>query len=68
MLGLILGILTVLLGAKAFTANGLPLTREKNLQGMPAKVVGSVCVLLGVIFIVDGALASFGVVRLLTGG
>ncbi len=47
MIGVILGAFTILLGVKAFTPSGLPLTRSKNLTGATAKVVGVVCILLG---------------------
>ena len=68
LLGIILGIFVILLGAKAFTPKGLPLTKEKNLTGTPAKVIGVVCIVLGVAFIADGVLASFSIINLLGGG
>ena len=46
MLGLILGVFVVVLGAKAFTPTGIPLTREKNLTGATAKVIGAICSLV----------------------
>ena len=52
----VLGIATILLGAKAFTRNGLPLARTKNLTGTPAMVTGIVCMVLGVAFIIWGLL------------
>ena len=61
MLGIILGALTIGLGAKAFTPAGLPLSKTKNLTGTTAKVVGVICILLGVLFILDGL---FGVVSM----
>ena len=68
MLGLILGVVIILLGAKAFSAAGIPLTREKNLTGTTAKVIGVVCILLGLFFIADGILASFRIFSLMSGG
>lgn len=68
MLGLILGIFVILLGAKAFTPNGLPLTKDKNLTGATAKIIGVICIVLGVAFIADGVLASFSIVNLFRGG
>lgn len=68
MLGLILGVFVVLLGAKAFTENGIPLTKEKNMTGATAKTIGAVCILLGLAFIADGVLASFSILNLLSGG
>jgi hypothetical protein len=68
MLGLILGVFVILLGAKAFTEKGIPLTKEKNLTGTTAKIIGVVCILLGIAFIADGVLASFSIIKLLGGG
>lgn len=68
MAGLVIGVLAILLGAKAFTETGLPLSKDKNLTGPTAKVIGVVCILLGVVFIADGVLASFSIMRLLGGG
>ena len=68
MLGLILGVFVILLGAKAFTPAGIPLTKEKNLTGTTAKIIGVVCILLGVAFLADGLLASFSIFSLLSGG
>ncbi len=61
MLGLILGVFVILLGAKAFTEKGLPLTKEKNLTGTTAKIIGVVCILLGLAFVADGLLASLNI-------
>ena len=63
MLGIILGVFTVLLGLKAFTPKGLPLTKTKNLTGTGAKVIGVVCVLLGAFFLFDGVMAAVNVVN-----
>ena len=68
MLGLILGVLVILLGAKAFTPTGIPLTKDKNLTGTTAKIIGAVCILLGIAFLADGILASFSIFNLMTGG
>lgn len=67
MLGLILGVFVILLGAKAFTPAGIPLTKEKNLTGATAKIIGVVCILLGIVFLVDGVFASFSIFNLLSG-
>ena len=67
MLGIVLGILAVVLGAKAFTKTGLPLTREKSLTGVSAKVIGVICIVLGAAFILDGLLASFSIFALFSG-
>lgn len=54
MLGIILGIPVMLLGAKAFTADGLPLTRSKRLTGAKGRIVGAVCIVLGLGFLGGG--------------
>ena len=58
MLAIILGVFTVLLGAKAFTPNGIPLTREKNLTGTTAKVIGGFVILLGVASLASGIVST----------
>ena len=58
MIGIILGVFTILLGAKAFTPQGLPLTSTKHLTGTTAKVIGVVCILLGTLMIVEGAIGT----------
>jgi len=67
MLGLILGVFTILLGVKAFSKDGIPLTRNKNLKGTAGTVIGIVCILLGLLFLADGVLASFNLFALITG-
>ncbi|MBS0261342.1 MAG: hypothetical protein JSS02_05245 [Planctomycetes bacterium] len=62
MLGVILGVFTFLLGAKGFSAEGLPLTKNRNITGGTAKVIGVVCMLLGGLFVLEGL---FGVLRIL---
>ena len=44
-----------LLGAKAFTKDGIPLTRNKKLNGVSGKICGVLCILLGMF------LAKYGV-------
>ena len=63
MLSLILAIFTIGLGIKAFTPAGLPLTKQKNLTGVTAKIIGVACILLGIVLIIDGV---FGTVRFLS--
>jgi len=67
MLGLILGVFVILLGVKAFTPSGIPFTREKNLTGVTAKIIGGVCILLGVAFFVGGVLSTLSVLNILGG-
>ncbi|SIO35530.1 hypothetical protein SAMN05444166_4043 [Singulisphaera sp. GP187] len=67
MFSFILAAFTIGLGLKAFTPAGLPLNSKKNLTGVPAKVIGIVCVLLGVALIVDGVFGTMRLVSLGTG-
>ena len=60
MIGIVIGVLAILLGGKAFTATGLPLTKAKNLTGTTAKVIGTICILIGALLILDGALGTLG--------
>lgn len=59
MLGIPLGILTVVLGIKAFTPGGLPLTRSRSLHGGGAKATGAICIFVGLIFVADGTFATW---------
>jgi len=68
MFGLILGVFVIILGAKAFTPSGIPLTKAKNLTGVTAKIIGVVCILLGLVFLADGLFATFSIFSLLRGG
>jgi hypothetical protein len=58
MLGIIIGVLAILLGIKAFTPKGLPLTNTRNLTGMTAKIIGVACIVLGILFILDGLIST----------
>jgi len=46
--GIVMGLLLIALGVKAFTPGGLPFGRSRALRGGPAMVIGAVCILLGV--------------------
>ena len=59
MVGIFLGVGAIALGVKAFTPPGLPLTTRKNLTGRSAKVIGSVCILLGLLFLTSGLVSIF---------
>lgn len=61
MLGIIIGIAAFLLGLKGFTPSGLPLTREKNITGVTAKVIGVFCCLLGVFLVLESTLGVVSV-------
>ena len=67
MIGIILGVFTILLGAKAFTPQGLPLSSTKNLTGGTAKTIGVICILLGALFILDGAFGTMNLIAKLRG-
>lgn len=41
----------IVIGIKGFTKSGLKLSKQTTLSGMPAKIVGAVCILLGLAFI-----------------
>ena len=56
-IGILIGIGAIVLGAKGFTATGLPFTSTKRLEGPGAKAIGITCVLIGLAFIADGIYA-----------
>jgi hypothetical protein len=59
MFGIVIGIAAILLGLKGFTPAGLPLTSKKRLTGTTAKVLGAICLLVGLAFIADGAYSVY---------
>ena len=59
MIGIPLGVFAIFLGVKAFTPTGLPLTKRKNLTGTSAKVIGLLCICLGLFFLTSGLMAIF---------
>jgi len=44
-----LGTVSVVLGLKGFSRRGLPFSSKKTLTGKPARVVGSLCILFGLL-------------------
>jgi uncharacterized membrane protein YccC len=66
MLSFVLAVFVILLGAKAFTKNGIPLTRSKNLHGIGGKVCGVLCFLLAAFLIIDGLLGMANLARILS--
>lgn len=66
MIGILLGVFTISLGAKAFTPNGLPLTKSRNLTGNTAKAIGAACILLGMAFIADGVFGTARIIALVS--
>ncbi len=37
------------LGISGFTKKGIPLSNNKQIKGIPAKIIGSICILFGVL-------------------
>ena len=66
MLSFVLAVFVILLGAKAFTKNGIPLTRSKNLHGFGGKICGVLCFLLAAFLIIDGLLGMANLTRILS--
>jgi hypothetical protein len=55
-LSIAIGVAAILLGAKGFSAGGLPVTGSKRMTGPGAKVTGLVCILIGLLFIAATAI------------
>jgi hypothetical protein len=51
-----IGIGAILLGMKGFTRDGLPFTNTQRIRGTAGKVVGVLCILLGVACLAFSAL------------
>jgi hypothetical protein len=64
MLSWILAVFVILLGAKAFTRDGIPLTRTKNLHGVGGKICGVICFLFAAFLILDGLLGMASIARM----
>jgi hypothetical protein len=58
-IGIFVGLAAILLGLKGFTPAGLPLTSKKRLTGTTAKVLGALCLLIGLAFIADGVYSLY---------
>lgn len=67
MIGIVLGIFAILLGVKAFTRQGIPLTKRKNLVGRSAKVIGGICIALGALFVLDGVFSATRIISMFKG-
>jgi phosphate/sulfate permease len=50
-IGIAIGVGAIILGAKGFSPAGLPLTGSKRITGNAAKIVGGICIFVGLIFI-----------------
>jgi hypothetical protein len=61
MIGVFIGIGAILLGMKGFTPAGLPLTAKKRLAGRSARVVGVICIVVGIAFIADGVWSVYSI-------
>ena len=59
MIGIAVGIGAILRGAKGFSRGGLPLTSKKRLTGTSAKVLGAVCLLVGLAFVAGGTYSVY---------
>lgn len=66
MLSWLLAIPVFLLGARAFTKEGIPLSRTKNLTGTVGHVCGGFCVLFGVLLVLDGLFGIASLVRVMS--
>jgi len=49
-MSLILAFLSISLGLKGFSEAGIPFTKKKNITGKIAKIIGAICILVGVGF------------------
>jgi len=54
MISLILGAFIIGLGLKGFSPAGIPWSKTRNVTGRKARVIGGLCVGLGVLFLLDG--------------
>ena len=50
MIGIVVGLLFILIGIKGFSEKGIPLTTKKSLVGTQGKVVGWICLIIGVLY------------------
>jgi hypothetical protein len=41
----------IVIGVKGFTRTGLPLTSKRNITGRAARVIGTICLILGLGFV-----------------
>ncbi len=46
-IGIAIGISAILLGMKGFMAEGIPFTNSKRITGTSARVIGVICILIG---------------------
>lgn len=66
MLSWIFAVFVILLGAKAFTKSGIPLTRTKNLHGVGGKVCGVLCFLYAAFLILNGLFGMANIARMMS--
>lgn len=59
MLGILIGLVPIAFGITAFTRDGMLLTRSKRIKGVAAKVIGVICIVVGLVFVADGAFATW---------
>lgn len=63
MLGILIGLVPIAFGITAFTRDGMLLTRSKKINGVAAKAIGVVCIVVGLVFVADGAVATWNFFR-----
>jgi hypothetical protein len=61
MIAILIGIGAILLGAKGFSSDGLPVTGKRRMTGSGAKAVGAICLLIGIAFIADGIYSIYSI-------
>ena len=65
LLGLLIGLGAIGLGIKGFGPWGIPLSKEKSLEGNAAKVAGAICFLIGLGLIAVSAWTFLRALRLI---
>jgi len=68
MITAIFGLIMISIGLKAFSADGLPLTNSKRLIGRSGKVAGTICVLIGGVWVLAGLMGTSRLIGRLLGG
>jgi hypothetical protein len=46
------GIAAIVLGMRGFSARGIPLTKRKSIGGTRGKIIGAVCIIVGITAII----------------
>jgi hypothetical protein len=53
---ILLGVMAMILGAKGFTEEGLPWSRDVRIRGSLGKLLGTIDVVIGVVLVMGGIL------------